>query len=395
MHGDGSESRLGSRGRRAPARSPVRRAVRMLTLASGWACWLPIASVAAERVQGPGSGPVSDLLTAHLSTDDPLRPTLLREGAFVVQRRGRVISREGGGWLFQFLTPDGTPASASASTPKLPDMVLQPSQRLEAMLAAVNAETEPILFMLTGQVHVYDGQNHLLPTELSGFTEVEQSVTRPGVTPGDGPARPTTEPPARQVEVDPAQMRGPLSVQDLLEVSPPVEGPEGGTAPRDGGPTAEGQTPEALMAALAAERDPDRVGGAPVLSLAAGPVPEPVGTRAASAAGADGKVLRRREGDLLIERAVRVAAPETPGPQTGTRPPTQLRFLADSAASPEPPVEVLPSRLRTRLERQSRQLGADTVFLVSGRIYRFQDRDYFLPTAARVRPSAGRLDGSP
>ena len=337
-----------------------------------------------DGVVGPGSGPVSDLLTSHLAEDDPQRPELLREGIFIVQRRGRVKPRPGGGWSFEFLPP--APGSGQAL---LPEMVLQPSQRLEAMLAAINAEAEPILFTLTGQVHVYDGANHLLPTELAGFTEVDGAAAGRGGEPVSAEPTPVDlgAPAPSPAEADPPTGRGPLRVEDLLE--PEVAGGIGGTPgePEVAAPAAE--TPEDLMAALAAERD--RGSGAPVLSLSGGPVPEPPPTQAASATGGAAEQVRRREGDLLIQRAVRVAAPDEVGPQTGTRPPTQLNFVADRLATPEPPVEVLPSRLRTRLERQSRRSGPDTVFLVSGRIYRFQDRDYFLPTTVRVRPDTGRL----
>ncbi|GAB4197573.1 MAG: hypothetical protein Kow00105_11640 [Phycisphaeraceae bacterium] len=84
-------------------------------------------------------------------------PPLVREGEFIVNRRGRLIrSPETGHRLFVF-------ESDSGDNPELP-MVLLPCRLLETMEDTVDRRGETTVFILSGQVHAYRGANYLLPT---------------------------------------------------------------------------------------------------------------------------------------------------------------------------------------------------------------------------------------
>lgn len=87
--------------------------------------------------------------------EDP--PPLVREGEFIVNRRGRLIrSAESGHRLFVF-EADARP------TPELP-MIMQACRLLEAMEDTVDRRGETTVFIVSGQVHAYRGANYLLPT---------------------------------------------------------------------------------------------------------------------------------------------------------------------------------------------------------------------------------------
>lgn len=87
--------------------------------------------------------------------EDP--PPLVREGEFIVNRRGRLVrSPESGHRLFVF-------ESDARPTPELP-MILQPCQLLQTMEDTVDRRGESTVFILSGQVHAYRGANYLLPT---------------------------------------------------------------------------------------------------------------------------------------------------------------------------------------------------------------------------------------
>ncbi len=87
--------------------------------------------------------------------EDP--PPLVREGEFIVNRRGWLIrSAQTGQRLFVF-------ESDARPTPELP-MILQPCQLLQTMEDTVDRRGEATVFILSGQVHAYRGANYLLPT---------------------------------------------------------------------------------------------------------------------------------------------------------------------------------------------------------------------------------------
>lgn len=90
---------------------------------------------------------------------NPARPVaagrLLREGTFLVNRRGRMVRSSSGDWTFAF--------DADAQNQADPTMVLMPCQKLEAMEKLAERYGESLTFSLTGQVFVYKNRNYLLP----------------------------------------------------------------------------------------------------------------------------------------------------------------------------------------------------------------------------------------
>lgn len=84
---------------------------------------------------------------------------LLREGSFVVSRRGR-LSRTGGGtnWLFVFESDNGVTD---------PPMYLLPCRKLEVMEKIYGEYGDAAVFVMTGQVFVYHGANYLMPTVMT------------------------------------------------------------------------------------------------------------------------------------------------------------------------------------------------------------------------------------
>lgn len=87
------------------------------------------------------------------------QPTLRREGEFLVNRRGRLIRSDAGEQMFVF--------EADSQDAPEPPMILQPCRRLQDMEDIVQQRGESVVFIVSGQVHVYRGQNFLLPTMMT------------------------------------------------------------------------------------------------------------------------------------------------------------------------------------------------------------------------------------
>ena len=85
------------------------------------------------------------------------RPTLRREGEFVIGRRGRLLRPPNSShMIFQF-DADGQ------QSPDSP-MVMLPCRLLEHLERLVQQNADRVVFNITGQVFVYRGLNYLLPT---------------------------------------------------------------------------------------------------------------------------------------------------------------------------------------------------------------------------------------
>lgn len=85
------------------------------------------------------------------------QPTLLPEGTFVVNRRGRLVrSTDGAHVLFVF-------EADAAGSPETP-MILQRCRKLQDMEDYVEKHGDQAVFRLSGQVQTYRGANYLLPT---------------------------------------------------------------------------------------------------------------------------------------------------------------------------------------------------------------------------------------
>lgn len=81
---------------------------------------------------------------------------LLREGTFIASRRGRMTRSSDGQWTMVF--------DADRSGKAEPPMTLMPCLNLQAMEKLAERGGESLSFTVSGQVFVYKGRNHLLPT---------------------------------------------------------------------------------------------------------------------------------------------------------------------------------------------------------------------------------------
>lgn len=101
--------------------------------------------------RGPALPPTADDGEPHA----PLR----REGEFILQRAGRVIrSSDAQSVLFAFEADGGEGDNAD------PPMVLLPCRLLERMERITTRRGDAQVFMLSGRVYTFQGENYLLPT---------------------------------------------------------------------------------------------------------------------------------------------------------------------------------------------------------------------------------------
>ncbi len=146
---------------------------------------------------------------------------LLREGTFLVDRRGSMVRLSTGEWAF-FFHPD---AESRADRP----MLLLPCARLAAMAQIAEADPSHVV-MVSGQVFAYRQRNYLLPT-----------LHR--IVPGGG-------------------------------VAAPAARDDGGVRSTEGEPTA-----EEIIRDLESRSDARRLAPRPIESPAQGVVPDPVGVK--------------------------------------------------------------------------------------------------------------------
>jgi hypothetical protein len=85
------------------------------------------------------------------------QPPLLREGSFIVNRRGHLARAEDSSRLLFVFESD------KKESPERP-MILQACRTLESMEQIVRNRNEMVTFIISGQVHTYRGSNYLMPT---------------------------------------------------------------------------------------------------------------------------------------------------------------------------------------------------------------------------------------
>lgn len=81
----------------------------------------------------------------------------LPDGYMLMDRSGR-IAQEGPWWVFAFESDSGTHPE--------PPMKLLPNQALERMVRESRGGLEPIVFVVTGEVTDFRGENYLLPRKV-------------------------------------------------------------------------------------------------------------------------------------------------------------------------------------------------------------------------------------
>lgn len=87
----------------------------------------------------------------------PVKPGLVREGAFIVSRLARITrSDTGGEWMVTF--------DSDRTGQMDPPMVLIPCRLLERLIRTAQAEGDAARIIISGQVYAYHDVNYLLPT---------------------------------------------------------------------------------------------------------------------------------------------------------------------------------------------------------------------------------------
>ena len=111
-----------------------------------------------ESVDMPAAGVKSDQSVLGVAPEQNKgQPTLKREGAFIVNRRGHLArAKESNRLMFVF--------DADKKESPEPPMVLQACRTLETMEKIVQKRGESVDFIISGQVHTYRNQNYLMPT---------------------------------------------------------------------------------------------------------------------------------------------------------------------------------------------------------------------------------------
>ena len=95
---------------------------------------------------------------------DDLRPPagqLVREGAFLTRRRGRLVPLQSGQWVYLF--------DADADGESEPPMLVHRCLRLAEMIRIIEARSDVVTFLASGEVFVYRNRNYFLP---GSFTTV-------------------------------------------------------------------------------------------------------------------------------------------------------------------------------------------------------------------------------
>lgn len=124
------------------------------------------------REQTPGSEVQTDPRVLGVAPGQA-KPTLRREGEFIVNRRGRIKPAGGAqvGSLFVF-------EADSQANPE-PPMHLLPCQMLQSMEDLATERGHSVIFVLSGQVFTYRGANYLLPTMMKIAIESQPTAAAP------------------------------------------------------------------------------------------------------------------------------------------------------------------------------------------------------------------------
>lgn len=101
----------------------------------------------------------SDEEIAASAAPVPSATGLLREGTIIASRPGRMQRSDRGGWRLVF---DSDVDDADDTMPDAP-IELLPCLNLQAMQTVIESGADPV-FLVSGRVFIYDGQNYLLPT---------------------------------------------------------------------------------------------------------------------------------------------------------------------------------------------------------------------------------------
>lgn len=250
-------------------------------------------------------------------------PVLVPEGTSVVDRVGR-LRRDGEDWVF---VSKAQPAGDNAPTRLLP------SANLEVMVRTARGSRRPVTFVVSGEMTVFQGRNHLLIRHVRRSDRAERAArARLAKPPDPDPSAGAVPPPA-----NPSEPGSAVDVLSVLQQARPDEQP---------------LRPDPLPARRQRERE---------ASATRTLIPE-------------GTPMVRRPGRLVLDGRSWAFA-----------------FESDSTEMPEPPMRVLANLNTELMVRAAEGAIAGQVFIVSGEVTLFEGENYLLPRVAMRRIGAGNF----
>lgn len=104
------------------------------------------------------AAPTANAAPARVRTVEAGKSKIVREGTFIVSRKGRLVRATSGDWTFAFDSDTQQQAGND------PTMNILPCEKLMAMERVAEKHGEAVSYTVTGQVFVYHGRNFLMPT---------------------------------------------------------------------------------------------------------------------------------------------------------------------------------------------------------------------------------------
>lgn len=335
----------------------------------------PVTSNPAPTAEGPRpglTGGIDWLAGLDASRLGVPEATVLAERTFLTRRPGWLV-RTGGGSVVFVPDRDHAAAEENGDPPRPAPMRLMPSLELERIESALGDEPGPARFALTGQVYVFNGTNHLMPTAAARTSMPEP---RPEPRPEPGP------------ESEPARDTGGARRQG--ETGSDTAGETGGETGNEAGAQDPAPAPAAGDPAIdEIVRQIREAEGEAGLGEAANLAPDPD-------AGDDEAESRDRsplpEGTYLSQRRVRLL--RRPGGALEVTLDNDADTPGENGPGGEPAVAaltLLPCTLTESLAGSLELVREEPVLLISGRVYAYRGRGYLLPTIYRFE-SPGEVD---
>lgn len=281
-------------------------------------------------------------------------PSLRREGEFLRNRSGRLLTADDRGYAVFVLDANEELGEASIA------MVVAPNRGLESMQQLVRRRGEAVAFTVSGQVHTYRGVNYLMITA-PPRPVLKQRTADEADEPGEvTEATPVVDEPTEEDAED----TGPLSPEEELEQL---------LGQRGGGPLG-GEAGDARP-----QRDPDM--DMPEVSRG-GSAADPA-VLGSAPGQAQAKLLE--EGAFIVQRTGRIV-------RSGDGAHALFVFDADGSAAPEPPMILQACKLLEEVEATLYEYGDHLPLVITGQVQTYRGANYLLPSILRQEFDRGNLE---
>ncbi|XAM00035.1 hypothetical protein OT109_01345 [Phycisphaeraceae bacterium D3-23] len=284
-------------------------------------------------------------------------PTLRREGEFLRNRTGRLLTADQRGYAVFVLDADEALDEVSIA------LVVAPNRALESMQELVKKRDAAVGFTVSGQVHTYRGVNYLMITApprpmLENATAPAEDEDTPAVT----EAEPVVDAPSEE-DIDETD---PLSPEEELEQLLGQRG--GGPLGAEGAGDGQGRNGDPDIRLPDVPRGGSAVAPA-VLGTAPGQVPAEL----------------LEEGVFVVQRTGRIV-------RSGDGAHALFVFDADGAAAPEPPMILQACKLLEEVEATLYEFGDHLPLVITGQVQTYRGANYLLPSIMRQEFDRGNLE---